>query len=227
MSPAKDAPRAYVYIDGFNLYHGCFKAPHRVAWRQYRWLDLVTLSERLFPQFQILKVRYFTARIRATADDLDGPVRQDTYLRALATNSRIEIHEGRFSVWAKTRTLADPSSRPPVPLVPKQTALVLQPEEKGSDVNLASHLIVDGFRNRYDIAVVVSNDSDLAEPVRLVRSELHSRVYVVNPRNTTASDLLGIADGYRKIRMGVVRDSQLPEKLLDLDGSVLSRPSSW
>ena len=42
------------------------------------------------------------------------------------------------------------------------------PEEKGSDVNLATYLVADGFRDLYDTAVVVSNDSDLAEPLKLV-----------------------------------------------------------
>jgi hypothetical protein len=49
---------------------------------------------------------------------------------------------------------------------------IIEEEEKGSDVNLASYLLVDGFAGEYDIAIVVSNDSDLAEPIRLVRSIL-------------------------------------------------------
>ena len=54
------------------------------------------------------------------------------------------------------------------------------PEEKGSDVNLASHLLVDGFTGKYEVAVVVSNDADLLEPhPRLVRAVLGLPVGVV------------------------------------------------
>ena len=35
-------------------------------------------------------------------------------------------------------------------------------EEKGSAVNLAVHLLNDGWLDAYDCAVVISNDSDLA-----------------------------------------------------------------
>ena len=40
-------------------------------------------------------------------------------------------------------------------------------EEKGSDVNLASHLLLDGFQQTRDTVVVFSNDSDLRVPIRI------------------------------------------------------------
>ena len=58
---------------------------------------------------------------------------------------------------------------------------VVKTEEKGSDVNLATHLLYDGFKNDYEVAVVVSNDSDLLEPVRVARS-LGLTVGVLNPQ---------------------------------------------
>ena len=41
---------------------------------------------------------------------------------------------------------------------------ILDTEEKGSDVNLASFLLLDGFDDEYELAVVISNDSDLSSP---------------------------------------------------------------
>lgn len=64
---------------------------------------------------------------------------------------------------------------------PPNTVEVIKTEEKGSDVNLASWLLLDGFRSDYEQAVVISNDSDLAEPIRLVRYELALPVGVLNP----------------------------------------------
>ena len=47
--------------------------------------------------------------------------------------------------------------------VSRQFVEVIKTEEKGSDVNLAVHLLNDAWLDRYECAVVVSNDSDLAE----------------------------------------------------------------
>ncbi len=85
-------------------------------------------------------------------------------------------------------------------MTPLTTTVVIQREEKGSDVSLASFLLLDAFRNEADLAVVVTNDSDLAEPIRMVRNDLGKRVAIVNPRKRTALDLENIADEYKKIR---------------------------
>ena len=53
-----------------------------------------------------------------------------------------------------------------------KTVEVIKTEEKGSDVNLASLLLLDGFNRDCDIVVIISNDSDLREPVRIARREL-------------------------------------------------------
>lgn len=100
------------------------------------------------------------------------------------------------------------------------------PEGKGSDVNLASYLLVDAFENEYDVAIVVSNDSDLAEPIRLVKSRLSKRVVLLNPRKQTAMDLRGIADDYRQVRFGPLQASQFPDVLSDANG-MIQVPDSW
>ena len=63
----------------------------------------------------------------------------------------------------------------------KKFAEVIKTEEKGSDVNIAAHMVHDGHLGRYDVAILVSNDSDLAEPVRIVRHELNKTVGMLNP----------------------------------------------
>lgn len=91
---------------------------------------------------------------------------------------------------------------------------------------MASYLLVDGFRQRYDIALVVTNDSDLAEPIRLVRSELGLTVGIVNPRKTFAADLQGIADFYKIVRKWQLRDSQFPATMSDANGTFV-KPNRW
>ena len=106
----------------------------------------------------------------------------------------------------------------------------LQDKEKGSDVNLATHLLVDGVQNAYDLAVVVSNDGNLKAPVEYVRTELQKPVGVLNPRKNRSYALsptnLPRGSFYKPIRPGVLRSSQFAPALSDADGS-FSKPAGW
>ena len=107
---------------------------------------------------------------------------------------------------------------------------VWETEEKGSDVNLASHLLIDGWRARYDLAVVISNDSDLKEPVRLVREELNAPVGVLNPHGNRSWALspkqLPRGSFYKPIRRAALRASQFPTQVPDAHG-IVHKPTSW
>ncbi len=64
----------------------------------------------------------------------------------------------------------------------------LKQEEKGTDVNLASHLLIDVLESRVSAALVLTNDSDLAFPIKVARS--YVPVGTINPRgNHTAGRL--------------------------------------
>jgi hypothetical protein len=82
------AVRLNVYVDAFNLYYGCLRTS------PYKWLDLLALSQRLFPGDEIHRIRYFTALVSARADDPRKPQRQQVYLRALGTLPCVSIHFG-------------------------------------------------------------------------------------------------------------------------------------
>lgn len=109
---------------------------------------------------------------------------------------------------------------------PPELVYVIEREEKGSDVNLASYLLLDGFHHDYDVAVVVTNDSDLAEPIRLVKEALTCSVEIVNPRKHTAADLQGITDSYSEIREWMLRESQFPDEFPDQHGTI-RKPDRW
>lgn len=83
--------RAVVYIDGFNLYYGCLKGS------KLKWLDLLALSKHLLDadQYQIEKIKYFTARI-IDEDGTGTATRQGFYLNALKSIPNLEIHFGKF-----------------------------------------------------------------------------------------------------------------------------------
>jgi uncharacterized LabA/DUF88 family protein len=206
--------RTIVYVDGFNLYYGAVKdTPHR-------WLDLEALARRLQPKDTIVKVRYFTAIVTARPGDPQQPIRQQVYLRALATLPLVTTHLGQFKETQTRMRLARPRPRG------AKTVLVLKSEEKGSDVNIASYLLLDAFRKRCTTAVVISNDSDLKAPIDMARHELGIKVGVVNPHpaHKRSRDLQPTF--FKQLRPSILHACQLPATLSDAKGS-FGKPGVW
>jgi hypothetical protein len=103
---------------------------------------------------------------------------------------------------------------------------VIKTEEKGSDVNLASHLLLDGFRQNCDTAVVVSNDSDLRVPIRIAEQELRLRVGIINPHPPESRSRVLRGTFFKQLRTRVLTDCQFPEEIEDTQG-VFSKPAGW
>ena len=205
-----------LYVDGFNLYYRALKDT------PFRWLNLRKLAETLFPQDAINRVCYFTARLDARPDNPAQPQRQQAYLRALATLPGLDAYYGVFRSGVKRRPLAEP-----MPGLPTYV-LIRDSEEKGSDVNLATRLLVDGFNGEYEQAVVVSNDADFAGAMRYVRDDLGLRVTLVNPdpRNSSPRGLADAATYVKRLWKSHLRRSQLPDTLKD-DVGVITKPAEW
>ena len=206
--------RTCVYVDGFNLYYGALKG---TSWK---WLDLVAPSERVLQErHDILKIKYFTARVSGTPSDQSKPLRQDVYLRALQRfRPEVEVYFGHFPRHTVEAPLAQPMGG-------QHKVEVIKTEEKGSDVNLAVHLLNDGWLDAYDCAVVLSNDSDLAEAMRLVREQRGKRIGLVTPGTRRPSQQLSRhADFARHIRANGLRHSQLPSPI---PGTNIRKPAAW
>lgn len=103
---------------------------------------------------------------------------------------------------------------------------VIKTEEKGSDVNLATQLLHDGYQDLFDIAVLISNDSDLLSPVKILREHLGKKVGILNPHLKASNVLLKNSDFYKPVCEGVLRISQFPRTLSDKHGD-FEKPSSW
>jgi hypothetical protein len=172
------------------------------------------------PKNTIEQIKYFTALVSARPNDPDQPVRQQLYLRALRTLPKVSIHFGHFLTHEVTMALVVPPSQP------TKYARVIKTEEKGSDVNLATHLLHDAHMGRFDLAVVVSNDSDLLEPIKIVREQLRKRVGILNPHPNPSRALLPHIDFIKQIRSGVLRASQFPPTLTDAHGT-FTKPGAW
>jgi uncharacterized LabA/DUF88 family protein len=203
-----------IYIDAFNLYYGA------VIGTRYRWLNVRRMCELLLPDTDIGVVKYFTARVTSWPHDPQKHVRQQVYLRALRSLDNVQIIYGHFL----THQVRMPLANQPSGSV--RWANVVKTEEKGSDVNLACHLIVDGFEDAFDQAVVVSNDSDLVEPIRVVRNKLGKPVGILNPQKHPSKALRQHSTFFKSIRPGVLSSSQLPETIQDQHG-LIRKPTEW
>jgi hypothetical protein len=142
-------------------------------------------------------LKYFTARVKKTPRNPDAPGREEIYLRALRTFPEIEIIEGKFY-----------STKAHLPLEssPETYVTVRKYEEKGSDVNLAVHLLHDGWKDLYEAGFVISNDTDLVEAIRLVTQDLEKPVGVISP------------DRKRMARPGRIRPCSFPRPNISRPG---------
>ena len=158
--------RIGVYIDGFNLYYGARGLCGRGT-PGWRWIDLRALATDLVGRrtnwagAQVERIVYCTARIDA-AGNPSGHADQDVYLKALlAAGSVDHIEYGTYVARVRNAPLAvkDKQGRPrivspdwPVMIQDGQGGNVdgavfmvsyADREEKGSDVNVAAHLLLD------------------------------------------------------------------------------------
>jgi hypothetical protein len=203
-----------VYVDAFNLYRGGEEIAGKGV-PGWRWLDIRALSQTIasaqWPndQPQVQRVVYCTALVKALVWDPDLPVRQRSFIEALRRSGSVDwVEYGRFLDKVKLRPLAMRDRRGrPVIVNPARPVLikdgrnqeindavfmvqVADREEKGSDVNIATHLLLDALSDppAMDAAIVISNDSDLALPIAEVRTRM--AVGIVNPgRGYTAGAL--------------------------------------
>lgn len=205
---------ANIYIDSFNLYFGCLKGT------PYRWLDVAKLCNILLPHDEINRIRYFTALVETRNGNPSQQQRQLNYLRALQTIPNLSIHYGHFLTTNVSMRLAHPEPDGP------RDAVVVRPEEKGSDVNLACYMLLDAFDDDCELAVVISNDSDLAFPVQVLRERFGKVVGVLNPQRNTSHKLRTTASFYRPIRRGPLSASQFAGRLRDAVGE-FTKPPAW
>jgi uncharacterized LabA/DUF88 family protein len=207
--------RANVYVDGFNLYYGCLRGT------SYKWLNLEALAQKLLVGHEIGRIRYCTARVKDRPGESGQAERQQLYLRAIQTLPTVSIHYGHFLSNPETMPLARPDPGGP------KFVKVIRTSEKGTDVNIASWLLHDAFRDDFDVAAVISNDSDLETPVRMVRDDCKKAIFVMMPRDRHSNQLTAAATYCKPIRRWTLEESQLPLELKDGAGRTIRCPNRW
>jgi uncharacterized LabA/DUF88 family protein len=176
------------------------------------WLDINKLSLTLIrPGQQLVKVKYFTSRIKSNKSKIQ---RQSTYLDALSTLDNVEIYYGQYFINDHTCT--------------KCGQIEQIPTEKMTDVNIATHLLVDAFNNSFDVALLISADTDLTGPVeQILKLFPKKRVILALPPNRTSFQLQEASSAYFRIGRVNFAKSQFAEFVISKNGYQLMRPDSW
>lgn len=243
---SKDTPlKIGIYIDGFNLYYGGKNLLPDGSWK---WLDVRTLVQKHVPKFspwnyhEIIRTVYFTAEVTDSPEMLR---RQQAYIEALRISGSVdEVVFGKFKSYKDenyavtgyyTRYKKVTMNENPLP---NQDWVKLDQEnfirvshqrneEKGSDVNLASHLLIDLLTNKLDAAIIITNDADLAYPIKFARDMIP--IGLINPRGSrTVTDLKGSkTDGVGSHWWYSLTGADLLAAQLPRDVGGVTRPRSW
>lgn len=199
--------RVIAYIDGFNLYFGMREA----GYDNCRWLNVKKLVENLLQTNQELAgVKYFTSRV---SNNPDKQKRQSTYIDALESTG-LEIFYGNYQDGSEECKRCGHIWR---------TA-----KEKMTDVNIATAIIVDAYKDTYDMAMLISGDSDLTPPIKAVHSLFaQKRVFIAFPPKRHNSSMALVAKGSMMIGRKKLVDAQFDDEVISKTGFKLKRPTEW
>ena len=212
--------RTNVYFDGYNFYYGAVKGT------PWKWIDPVLLVKNLLrDDHEIKSLKYFTSPIKTYPHDSAALDRQKIYLQALSTLPEVEIIQGFYSKNARWLPVYEEACKS-CDTAKDGMIRVVKLEEKRSDVNLASSMLLDAFRNNADVFVLVSGDTDFIGPVNIVRKEFGKTVIVLNPHDRI-SWLRDYASYYKDIPRDILAKSQLPDSIPYGKNHTITKPAAW
>lgn len=214
------AKRTNVYFDGYNFYYGAVKGT------PYKWLDPVQLVKALLrDNHAIQSVKYFTAPIKTYPHDAAALDHQKVYLQALSTLPEVEIIQGFYSKNATWMPVYEDACKT-CDTARDGMIRVVKLEEKRSDVNIATSMLMDAFHDKADVFVLVSGDTDFIGPVNIVRKDFGKTVIVLNPHDRI-SWLRDYASYYKDIPRDILAKCQLPDSIPYRKNQVITKPAAW
>lgn len=198
--------RVIVYIDGFNLYFGMTS-----SYADIKWLNVELLAKNLLKSSQeLFGVKYFTSMV---SNNPPKEQRQRAYFSALETTS-VQIIYGHYK--SKTKSCR------------RCGHIWNDNEEKMTDVNIAVEMLKDAMEDKFDMAMLISGDSDLVPPILAIHEKFpQKRVFVAFPPNRSNVSVKNIAKGSMIIGRKKLKDSQFPKQISLQTGYILNKPTEW
>jgi hypothetical protein len=210
--------RVIAYIDGFNLFYSSLKGTKN------QWLNIVSLCEALKgPGQEFIAVKYFSAQISAFPSSPGKAFRQKIYIEALQTNPKVEVKLGYFSVHKTKMPLASYFEAGKISLIE-----VIKTEEKGTDVNLAVQMAVDAVQDKFDYAMLFSNDSDIACSVQIAVHQCQKDIGLYIDRKAVSYRVLRENACYiRRLTPSLLARHQFPDEIKTTIGRIIRKPLDW
>ena len=214
-----------IYIDGLNLHYSLDNTP-------YKWLNVKALTESiLISSFhKIVRIKYFTA----IPTKADSARKHRLYLQTLETLQNIEIIYGKHKRRRIKGKLIKYDPQLNKEIITNKTVKIFKPEEKETDVNIASHIVYDSCKENIDCIVLLSNDTDLKTPLKFVKYRLKKRVIIITPTqrlespgdpilsNKSHIELRKLSNVNLRIEEHHLKHSQFPDVV-----NGISKPKSW
>lgn len=203
--------RVVVFADRLNLYH----AIANLRRRELEWVDLRTLSKVfLNSRFEKLtNVFYFSAYTSHVAESVQNC--QKAYIKALELTA-VNPVLGHF----KKKDRKCPACK----------HNWIGHEEKETDVNIALFLLDSAYQDLFDRALVITNDSDLAPAIQMVRKRFpKKRITTIAPPNCYHSnELIKVSSDKARIRVEHLEHCLFPEIVTDASRLIsVSRPLEY
>jgi uncharacterized LabA/DUF88 family protein len=199
--------RIIAYIDGYNLYYGL----RDQGWKRFYWINLQLLSEQFIESNEtLIETKYFTTIVKFPDDKR---LRQQVFLEALQTIPSLSIHYGHFLSEIITCRNCGHTYK--------------THHEKMTDVNISVEMMKDAFQDRFDVALLLSADSDLVSPIRSIQQLFpNKKVVSIFPPGRSSSALKSISARTLHIGHLELTKSLLPDQV-NKNGILLNRPLSW
>ncbi len=133
--------RVMFFIDGSNLYHSLKHFFKRTD------INIAELCRKILDKRQLVRIYYFNA-IVSKKEEPERFKDQQAFFAGVAAIPYCELRLGRlvYNNW--------PNS---------------PPYEKGVDIQLATDMITHGFRDNYDVAILIAGDSDYVGAIQAVK----------------------------------------------------------
>lgn len=184
--------RVHCYIDGFNLYYAIMENPNFV---KYKWLNLRSLCQMFIGDpklYEIQKIYYFSAYCPWK---VKRQLRHRTYVKALRTE-RIDCVMGEM--FRESRTCK------------KCGHTYIEQKEKQTDINIATTMLTGAYQNKFDVAFLITGDSDMVPVIKKVQNVFGKKVTSIFPPNRESSHIKQVAHSHKKIEEVHLKNSPFP-----------------
>jgi len=198
------------YIDGYNLYYALKDS----GLYHLLWLDFEKFCKSfLISNLQDIGCIYFFTAIWKRKPESEK--RQHLYLDAAraASSSAIIIKRGKFIEREVTCDYC--------------RITFIRQKEKQTDINIAIQMILDAINGNYDIAYLLTSDSDYVPLIQLLRQKYEKDVRVLFPPGQFSKDLDKAASECQPITPGLLISCQLPDTFVGKDGKTYKKPLKW